>query len=514
MFTKNRIFLLIFLQIFTSVKSHEKTLTKIIENHQKITTVNFINLNAENSLKFNNFVDEISKNSNLQTTVRILNSQNFIEIPQDGVCNLNIIFPTEIEELIDFLASKVFKSEEYFVIVTENSNLEEKEEIFQIFWKFFYHNVIILESGRVFTFFPFSRNFCDLIKTVELRIEGAEVGNFKNPVEGAQKFNFFPPKFLNFNNCSLKVTTFESEATFKLGPHIYGRDFEIIKALAFALNFHLDLDFVNITDPWDVIYSNGTITGAFKKLVNHESSFALGNYFYKPDRVQNLDFSTAYAFDPVIFVTPKQRQLNSLRKLVRPFMPATWTALILTLIGGGFVIIFVRKKSQKVRNFVFGFRLATPFMNFLMEIFGISQPRLPGRNFSRFLLMNFLIFTLVMRSAYQGSLFRFLQTKDYAKDPQNLAEIIEMGYKVITVAVFEDFLGMGSEKRGKIVITKEEEYLKALHRTIDVDFHAAVLTSGLQFKESNRKCVEKYGKKLRVAKVGDFRLFLLNNLKI
>lgn len=355
------------------------------------------------------------------------------------------------------------------------------------------------QSTVIDTFLPYNTAICSSIEPVEIA---------RNP-RNSKISSLFPHKFSNFNACNLTITTFDSEGIFKNGSELHGRDIDIILALADTLNFTLDLDYVDAVGSWGAIFPNGTVTGAFKRLIDHETTMAIGNYYLKYDRAQIMDFSTVYEFDTMIFIVPYQKKLNSLRKLAMPFSFTTWMLLLFAIACGSFVIFIVTFKSRKIQNFVFGFRLTSPSMNFLMEIFGLSQPRLPKRNFARFLLMNFLIFALIIRSAYQGSLFTYLQRSDYRRDPLNLAEIVARGYKVYMIAAFEDIADQTSLVRDLKVVIEEKDNTDYIMKTLDREFEGAVLTSLLQCKESTKISAKLYGKPLRVAKVRNLMNFKL-----
>lgn len=65
---------------------------------------------------------------------------------------------------------------------------------------------------------------------------------------------------------------------------------------------------------------------------------------------------------------------------------------------------------------------------------GISQAKLPTRNFSRFLLLNMLMYCLVLRSAYQGAFFNTMVSN---KSKPSAATIDEMVQKKYTLYAYE-----------------------------------------------------------------------------
>lgn len=67
-------------------------------------------------------------------------------------------------------------------------------------------------------------------------------------------------------------------------------------------------------------------------------------------------------------------------------------------------------------------------MNVAGSLYGISQKVLPGKNFSRFLLMLFLMFCLIIRTAWQGKMFELMQKDMTKREIQSIEELIEKNF--------------------------------------------------------------------------------------
>lgn len=87
-------------------------------------------------------------------------------------------------------------------------------------------------------------------------------------------------------------------------------------------------------------------------------------------------------------------------------------------------------QSENVRQFVLGANNNSPYLNILNVFVGVSMSSLPGRNFSRSLLMMFLLFSIVKRTLYQGALFQFIQGDDRHKEIHSIDELIQKNFKV------------------------------------------------------------------------------------
>jgi uncharacterized membrane protein (DUF485 family) len=106
---------------------------------------------------------------------------------------------------------------------------------------------------------------------------------------------------------------------------------------------------------------------------------------------------SVYFIDQIVFMIPQGELLNSFKKLVRPFECLVWILLIIVLVSAFGAIVVLQFQSESKKTFCFGQNVKSPGLNVLVAVFGGSQHRLPRKNFSRFLLMNFLLFCLVVR---------------------------------------------------------------------------------------------------------------------
>jgi hypothetical protein len=70
-----------------------------------------------------------------------------------------------------------------------------------------------------------------------------------------------------------------------------------------------------------------------------------------------------------------------------------------------------------------------PLSNIIAIHLGVPQPRLPTRNFSRFILLNFLAYCLVVRSSYQGAVFNILMSNDRKPPVDSINEMMEKGFR-------------------------------------------------------------------------------------
>lgn len=138
-----------------------------------------------------------------------------------------------------------------------------------------------------------------------------------------------------------------------------------------------------------------------------------------------MSASEWYAFVPWIIIVPPGQELTSFEKLFRPFQTSVWLLVLLLLAFACIIIIIIKRQNILVRELVFGVNNRTPLLNVTLVSVGGTLHKLPAKSFPRVLLMIFILYGLVMRSIYQGSLVHNLQSGDRKPPISSVAELME-----------------------------------------------------------------------------------------
>lgn len=134
--------------------------------------------------------------------------------------------------------------------------------------------------------------------------------------------------------------------------------------------------------------------------------------------------------EDLFFAVPPGEKYNGFEKLCLPFDDETWLWIAITF-SSAFVTIFVLKFVKKsIADFVIGAGNTTPVLNVIRAFFGISQIASPEGNFARFLLMMLILFSLIIRTAYQGVMFDFLQKDMRKPGAMDIEEIIDNNFTI------------------------------------------------------------------------------------
>ncbi|CAO1407675.1 unnamed protein product [Diamesa serratosioi] len=379
----------------------------------------------------------------------------------------------------------------YFLIVLRNGNDEEIQTIFELLWKKYIYNVDILfvinddndDLVNLITFMPFNEVSCG--NTTPILIN-----QFNKSTDNWNCEEFFPKKFTNFYHCPIKIVAFEStpavmiKFTKNQSYEITGIEIDLIKKMSTIFNFSIDL---SLSEPgnYGEVFENGSGTGSMEMVMNGKVDMMLGGMYLTEVRWKHMSSSEFYETDPMVLIIPRGQQFSPLEKLFRPFNIVLWICLISTFILGICVISIVSCQSIEVRNLVLGRQIRNPFMNFMIAIVGGSQHVLPKRNFSRVLLMFFLLFCLVIRSLYVGGLFNFLQSDQRANEISTLDELNKNDF---TIYMHQGISKLLSDliyfKKREIIQFKD--YVEYRAKTFDPSFKGAITSDQMNIAYYNK----------------------------
>jgi hypothetical protein len=223
---------------------------------------------------------------------------------------------------------------------------------------------------------------------------------------------FFPEKFDDYHGCKLKVaidmkvTDLEriSGGTQTMTTNA------IFNILAQKLNFQMEnvgIDQIAQADLYHVLVVQ-TIA------------------FYG-----KFDFSPVIRTDHITLTVPTGEPYTQFDKMFLMFDKDTWICIGVTIAGALLVIQFINFMSVQVQKFVFGRDVRTPTLNVASIVLNGSQHRVPGRNFARFLLMMFIMWSLIFRTCYQSILYKNLQQDLRKPRLKTLDELNEKNFSIV-----------------------------------------------------------------------------------
>lgn len=230
--------------------------------------------------------------------------------------------------------------------------------------------------------------------------------------------------FINFHKCSIHVwaskSTRESNSFLMKIEHKtenrlfvdgYHGEFANIFAEKFQITY--DREFVNENQD---IYFEFIIVDVADHL----------NFNYMVSHIT----TPLYCYD-FTFVVTRGAKYTPLEKLILPFDGPTWLLIILMFAMGYSTIFVLHRFPMELREIVFGDRSLNPSLNLMLIFFGFGLNQVPRRNFARFLFLMFVLYCLIIRTAYQGKMYEFMTADVRKPTATTVEEMFDMNIPII-----------------------------------------------------------------------------------
>lgn len=347
----------------------------------------------------------------------------------------NIIYVDDFESFVKVFQHSTLDMYDYqgfYLIVLTSYDRIIIKKIFEVLWSFYIVNVNIItkedeysDEALMFTYFPYTRYYCEKVEPIMLNNYVIDVGFIKN-------IKHFPKKLANLHKCPIKVATVDIPPFVIIKPDkkhkIFGLEGFLMIVLGKRMNFTMEATVVEDSYLWGQLFENGTSTGAIEMVMTGKVNLTIGYYTSSPLRNTMMSASSVHYTSNLVWVVPPGRQLTSIEKLLKPFSPYLWNAVIIVFIISFSMVSVIGWFTITIQNFVFGRNIRTPSLNIINVFFGGSVVKTPTRNFARTLLCFFMIYCLIIRSSYQGALFKYIQMDSRTPVKENVREMVDADY--------------------------------------------------------------------------------------
>lgn len=118
--------------------------------------------------------------------------------------------------------------------------------------------------------------------------------------------------------------------------------------------------------------------------------------------IDKYHIGSLFYVDTLMVILPMPLYYSSYEKMVLPFDMETWIYLILVFGIGLLAITIINRMPLWLQDSIFGQHVKSAEFNLIGTFFGIGQQKVPEYNTGRILMMVFIIFCLIIRTAYQG----------------------------------------------------------------------------------------------------------------
>lgn len=416
------------------------------------THVNIISsVNESHNDQLVDFIANLIQNASMASSITFaLNSH-------DDRSRINLIIVDSYESFENISSFVTIKR--LFVIVMVRGRTFDIQKVYRVCLKKKVLDVFVMfkERGKIIvtTYDPFTAIDCQsttprVITGKQLKIP-RELSSFHRcPLTFGININ---PPYTICNNVSCNI------------GDLRGRDAVLLKTLSTALNFSIQSESFGIQWVKRVISSLG----------KGQTDAIIGDFFLRRDRTEVVDSSIPYFDSYLSFLVPRGRPYTSLESLLKPFQPVVWTLLAILILIAVLVITIIKLQSMAIRQFVLG--INSPTMSLLSVICGVALSRLPTRNFARFLLMCFIMFCLVMRTLYQGSVYKFLQSRMRHKLVETIDDIVREDFKFYIHELSVDVLVDGRIKNSSVRPIAAAQLDDIVERLNDPSFKGVLLRS-------------------------------------
>lgn len=320
------------------------------------------------------------------------------------------------------ISPELFEPSGYFVIHFLDNSDANIDALFMLMWSKHFYNVNVLvesiNSSRMLTFKPFKSEKCyDTSSEI--------ISEFIN--SSWTSIDFFPDKFQNLHNCTIKASAVESapnviKVTFQNGTYALG-GLEVVlwRETAKALNIQAHIE-SSENDFGLIFVDNNTATGNLRHAISGDADLILGSYYLNSLRARYLSHTQVYRLDPTMFVGAQDPEFSPVEKLLRPFNIWLILALQGTLVMGLCCMFFLRKIQWTEEA------SSMQLLNLFAIFLGVSQSKIPKKAFLSILFISFSFFCMIIRTVYQGSLFRLMQTDDRKRGVTSIDDMVEQGF--------------------------------------------------------------------------------------
>ena len=416
----------------TSALSESVAELAVITAPGKFSSVNiFVSVLLEVNNKVDIFVTDFVKALGSNLKVLIWHRQAFIKTAT-GAGSLTVVI-IDTQESFEIFQVKLLNAssnfDKFYLLVLVNGMFTEIGSVVRSFWISSIHhiNVIVEEKNgtiSLLTFYPFTSESCGNDSSLQL------INQFNLKAFKWNSDNFYHEKFENLHNCTFLIGVIkhcEPSVIIKQSDrnetNYSGFEVDIFREIVKILN--MNYKFKAFEEAGLISFNESTSNGSFQSLYERKIDGTLGKLSLQYDRSQVLSVTQSILSVPIVIVVPPPATISSFRKLLLPFTATVWIFFLLIFIMGFIVITVTRMRSKGAYNFLVGSDIQTPFLNMLDSLFGGSLHLLPSRNFARFVLMNFMLFCLVIRSLYQAKLFIMLEIDVKEKTLNTINDMME-----------------------------------------------------------------------------------------
>lgn len=344
-----------------------------------------------------------------------------------------LTFPNTTSEVIHrslmklekFSANK--KHQKYLVIVEEitNSNVFETwlPEIFHLVWQKNVLNVLVIfyldKKVQIYTYNPF------------------DPSNYFIKIQPRQFQDVYYRNLGNLHKHPVYVSMYvDGVRSFGKDEHGFdGVDGNVAELLEEKLNatfIYLEGEENSTNTVFLGMASNNSLINDVVDVVNERANLSMNSrWLYEREMIENTN---SYEQNNLCVIVPKAKQIPSFYNLFYTMKAETWIASILFIIIVTLVYFVVQISNKQVdrRNSEeLELNLIDIWFYMLQSFFGDSLTRLPQSASLRLIIITWLSYSLIISSAFTGTLISKIAIPLYENDLESITELRDSGMDIL-----------------------------------------------------------------------------------
>lgn len=142
-------------------------------------------------------------------------------------------------------------------------------------------------------------------------------------------------------------------------------------------------------------------------------------------------------YEQLVFVVPNPIPYSALEILVSPFTLSTWITISVVLIS--VVTVMFILQYHRPAQLAIDLESHSAYINLVHTFLVGSMLKMPKKNFVRTVVILWILACMILRTAYQGELFKFMKMNKMKDQVRSIEELIE---KNISVKLPEELLSV------------------------------------------------------------------------
>ncbi|SPP78324.1 uncharacterized protein LOC117581521 [Drosophila guanche] len=351
--------------------------------------------------------------------------------PVAGRRHFNVIFTDSFaafsEIRMEYYAREYNYNEHYFIFLQARDHLLQKEmrQIFEYCWR--YHlihcSVQVQKSNGdvlIYSYYPFSERSCaDMSPRLINRYNGSTL----------LEPEIFPRKLRNLFGCPLRCALWNVPPFVEIRSESSvsgGYEGRLLLTLAERMNFSIavrQLQGKNVRDE------------ALELLRRHEADLTLGGIRQTVDRsLMATSTHNYYQTREVFGILDSSFELSSLDILFYPYRLQIWLAIAGVLALSALLQLAIERLLRETRP------ESRLWLN--LELIFVGMPLLvaPRSHTGRLYCLLLMLYTLIIRTVYQGLLYHLIRTHQLNRWPQSIDALVQQNYTVVVTPVVHEVL--------------------------------------------------------------------------